>query len=421
MAEASVLVPVLSRPIDARIRPPGSKSETIRALAAAALADGRSHLYGALTAEDTMAMVTALRALAIEVGVDSEPWTVDGHGGRLSAPPRPIDVNESGLAARILVALAGSLDGATTITGRGKLPQRPMEGLLTALRSQGVGISGDRLPLEVIGRGPLWGGPIEVDCSATSQFATALMLAAPIMHTSCRLEIKGLTGSRGYLDMTASAMRRFGAVVEPTVTGYEIANGGYSVADVVIEPDASAAVYPMAVAAITGGRVVIEGLGKSSRQPDLDVAPVLESMGCRVSWGEADLTVDARGVELSAVDVEMSEAPDGSLAVAVVCLFADGLSRISGLESLRHKESDRLEAMSGEIARIGGSAHVEGDTLVIEPGHLHGASIDPHGDHRIAMALATVGTRVAGIRVVFPDVVGKTWPLFWSFLDDLDR
>lgn len=420
MAEAPVLVPVLEQ-VDARIRPPGSKSETIRALAAAALADGRSHLYGALTAQDTLAMVAALRSLAIDVGVDSEPWTVDGRGGRLTAPSQPIDVSESGLTARILVALAASLDGVTTITGRGRLPQRPMEGLLGALRSQGVEITGDRLPVQIIGRGPLWGGTIEVDCSATSQFATAVMLAAPIMHRSCRVEIRGLTGSRGYLDMTASAMRRFGAALEPTVTGYEIANGGYSVADVVIEPDASAAVYPMAVAAITGGRVVIKGLGKSSRQPDLRVASVLESMGCLVTWEDAEVTVDARGVQLSGVDVEMSDAPDGSLGVAVTCLFAEGMSRISGLESLRRKESDRLEAISGEIARVGGSARVEDDSLIIEPRRLHGASIDPHGDHRVAMAMAMVGTRVPGIYLESPDVVGKTWPSFWSFIDDLER
>jgi 3-phosphoshikimate 1-carboxyvinyltransferase len=412
-------VPVLGHPVDARVRPPGSKSETIRALVAASLADGRSHIYSPLVAEDPAAMCGALRALGIGVGTDSEPWAVDGLGGRLEAPDGPLDVNESGLSARLLLALAASLDGVSTIQGRGRLPARPMRGIVDVLRAQGVEVSGDRLPIEVIGRGRLWGGTIEVDCSESSQFATAVMLVAPIMHQPCLIELRGLTGSAGYLDVTAAMMRRFGAELERTVTGYEIANGGYQPSDVVIEPDASAAVYPMSIAAITGGRVVIEGLGSSSRQPDVRVASVLEAMGCRVEWGDSRVTVDARDVDLQGVDVDMADAPDGALAIAVVCLFAQGKSRISGLGSLRHKESDRLDAISTEISGIGGDVSVADDAMTIRPGPLHGGVIDPHGDHRIAMAMAMAGVRVGEISVASPSVVDKTWPGFWAFLDGL--
>ncbi len=409
----------LEAPLDARVQPPGSKSETVRALAAAALADGRSHLYAALTADDPDAMAGALRGLGILVETTSEPWTVDGLAGRLIPPDRPLDANESGLSARILLAMAGSLDGVSRIVGRGRLPERPMSGVVEALRSQGVEVSGDHLPIEVSGRGHLWGGRVVVDCSESSQFATAMMLVAPTMHEPCSLQLEGLTGSADYLEGTASIMRRFGATIERTTTGYEIANLGYEASDVVIEPDASAAVYPMAIAAITRGKVVIEGLGESSWQPDLRVAAVLADMGCRVDWESRQITVDARNIDLSGVDVDMSGAPDGALALAVVALFATGPSRISGLHSLRLKESDRLQAISEEIDRVGGHASIDDDTLIVVPGDLHGATIDPHGDHRIAMAMATAGTSVAGFQVANPDVVNKTWPGYWAFLDTL--
>lgn len=412
-------VSVLPEPIDVTVRPPGSKSETVRALAVAAMGDGRSHLYDPLDADDPRAMAAALGHLGAVVGTESEPWSVDGRA-RLVAPPVALDANESGLSARILLAMAGSIDGVTRIVGRGRLPERPMRGIVDVLRTQGVEVNRDRLPIEVTGRGGLWGGRITVDCSESSQFATAVMLVAPTMHVPCTLELEGLTGSAGYLDGTVSIMRRFGAKVERTVTGYEIANDGYRPSDVVIEPDASAAVYPMAIAAITGGRVVIDGLGERSWQPDLRVAGVLGQMGCRVEWHDDRVIVDAFDVSLRAVDVDMSEAPDGALALAVVCLFAEGVSRISGLGSLRHKESDRLTAVSEEITRIGGEVRIEDDVLVVSGGGaFHGAVVDSHGDHRIAMALATAGTAVPGLSVADPRVVNKTWPGFWGFLDSL--
>lgn len=165
--------------------------------------------------------------------------------------------------------------------------------------------------------------------------------------------------------------------------------------------------------------MVIEGLGADSRQPDLRIASVLEEMGCQVQRDGNSLTVDARGVRLRPVDVDLSDAPDGALAVAVACLFADGTSRISGLGSLRHKESDRLSAISSEIGRIGGRAGVEGNTLVIGPGSLRAAEIDSHGDHRIAMAMAVAGVTLPGSRIGGPGAVSKTWPGFWDVVGQL--
>jgi 3-phosphoshikimate 1-carboxyvinyltransferase len=416
MRVESRAVPVARGPVDAVIRPPGSKSETIRALAAASMAEGRSHLYAPLRAEDPAAMVDSLRRTGTSIEDSSDPWVIDGQGG-LRRGDVVLDANESGLSARILLAMAGSSPDSTRIEGRGRLPERPMSGLLEALRSQGVVVEGERLPIEVNGRGRLWGGHLVVDCTDSSQFASALMLIAPIMENPCQLEITGLSGSAGYLEGTVSVMTRFGASIVKTVTGYEIDNSGYQPSDVVIEPDASAATYPMAMAAITRGRVTIDGLGAHSWQPDVSMVDVLETMGCVVDRHEHRLTVDARDRDLLGVDVDMSHAPDGALAVAVVACFASSPSALRGLGSLRHKESDRIEALVSEIEKVGGVVTVEGDSLLIEPAPLHGAVIDPHGDHRIAMAMACAGARVPGISIADPHVVNKTWPEFWGLFD----
>jgi 3-phosphoshikimate 1-carboxyvinyltransferase len=292
-----------------------------------------------------------------------------------------------------------------------------MAGIVEVLRSQGVEVDGDHLPIEVTGRGNLWGGLVTVDCSQSSQFATAAMLVAPVMENPCVIEPTGLVGSSGYLVGTVSVMRRFGAGVESTMTGFEIANTGYIPADVVIEPDASAAVYPMAMAAITGGRVVVDGLGADSWQPDLGVARVFEQMGCTLDQDGARTVVDARGAHLTGVDLDMSHAPDGALVVAVVAMFANSPTRIGGLSSLRHKESDRIEAIVAEMRRIGGVVEASDDVLTIEPSRLRGGVIDAHGDHRIAMAMTCAGIAVDGVAVDSPQVVNKTWPGFWDFID----
>jgi 3-phosphoshikimate 1-carboxyvinyltransferase len=214
-------------------------------------------------------------------------------------------------------------------------------------------------------------------------------------------------------------MLRFEARVDRTDLGYLVSPTGYTGIDLVIEPDASAAVYPMVAAAISGGRVTIEGLGSLSIQPDMGVVRVLEMMGCEVEQTDTATTVDARGRRLQPIDVDLSGSPDGSLAVAVAVLFAEGPSRLRGLGSLRFKESDRLSALANEIARLGAGARVEGTELLITPGALRPSRIETYGDHRMAMSFALVGLAVAGIEIADPEVVAKTWPGYWEMLEEL--
>ncbi len=407
----------VSAPLDAAVVVPGSKSITIRAMACAALAEGRSHVYDGLDADDTKAMAAALTAFGVSVNTSSEPWTIDGLGRHLQAPRDVIDAIESGLTARISIVMASLADGGdTTIDGQGRLSERPMEGLLEALKAQGVAVTATEghLPVTVTGQTGLWGEVIEVDCSGSSQFATALLLGAPMASRSSSLKPVGLAGSAGYLDVTIRVMEAFGAQVTPTLAGFDVEPSGYQPQDYVVEPDISAAVYPMVSAAITGGRVELPGVWLESLQPDIHVAQVLESMGCQLARGESGLVVDANGVRLGGIETDLSGCPDGAMAVAVACLFAEEPSRLDGLFSLRHKESDRLQAMSDGINALGGNATIDEDALIIEPQALTGGVVDSFGDHRVAMSLALAGLRVPAVEVSNPDVVAKTWPGFWE-------
>lgn len=419
MTDPARITPVKAS-IDATVQLPGSKSMTIRAIAIAALAKGRSHLYGGLVADDSAAMLGVIRGLGVDAEDASEPWAVDGRGGHLHSDSGLVDAKESGLTARIALALAAFTETSTTITGSGRLLERPIDALVDVLRGQGVPVhtSNGFLPATVSGQGGLWGGDLTVDCSKSSQFATAVLLVSPLMTEPARVRLTGLAGSSGYLDSTVAVMEAFGSRVERTITGFETAPTGFRPADYLIEPDASAAVYPMAAAAITGGRVRLPGLHRNTTQPDIAIARHLEAMGCAVDDDGEGLTVSGPP-QLDPIDADLSDAPDGALGLAVVCAFARGPSKLSGLHSLKYKESDRLDALSEGLTRLGARVEIGQESLEIEPYPMHAGVIAPHGDHRIAMSLAVAGLRIPGIEVEDPNVVSKTWPGFWEMLASL--
>ena len=417
------VVTPLSAPFDAVVRPPGSKSQTIRALVVASLAVGESRLEGALESDDTRFAREALRALGAEIDAGADPWTVRGAEGRLRLPQRDLDAGASGLTGRALIAVAPLVTGSTTIVGRDRLPERPMSGLMNALADLGVeALATDgHLPVTVQGRGKLPGGKVGVASGETTQFATALLLAAPAASGELTIIPTGLHGSQGYLDITIETMRAFGARVDLSDREYTVVPTGYTGSAVVVEPDASAAVYPMVAAAITRSRVRIQGLGTQSLQPDLGIAGILQLMGCEVEQTVDATTVDARGRRLASIDIDLSGSPDGALALAIAALFADGPSRLRGLGSLRFKESDRLGALANEITRIGAGAEIEGSDLVVTPTAIRPGRVETYGDHRVAMSFALVGLRVPGIEIADHEVVAKTWPGYWDMLESLSQ
>ncbi len=211
-------------------------------------------------------------------------------------------------------------------------------------------------------------------------------------------------------------MRAFGAEVGLRGDGVVVAAGGYRACRYTVEADASAAVYAFAAAAITGGRVRVEGIDPDSTQADLGVLDVLAAMGCAVRRGEGGITVSAPAGGLRAVEVDMNDMPDAVLAVAVTALFARGTTTIRNVANLRLKESDRLGALETELRRLGAQANAGDDHLVVEPAELQGAEIDTYDDHRMAMSFALAGLRVPGVVIRDPGCVAKTWPDFFEML-----
>ncbi|HKX76158.1 MAG TPA: 3-phosphoshikimate 1-carboxyvinyltransferase [Acidimicrobiia bacterium] len=406
--------------VAAVVHPPGSKSLTNRALVTAALARGVSRLLDPLEADDTRAMREGLRALGVSIDDVDDPWLVLGSAGEMSAPEQPIDAYEAGTVARFLTAVAALVPGRVTITGRGRLPHRPLDELGEALIQLGCKVEHGKesLPVTVTGV-RLGGGTVTVDPSRSSQFVSALLLISPLATETMEIVLTAPPVSRHYLTSTLEVMTAFGATVEDKEDRFLVEPSGYRSVSYRIEADASAAVYPLVAAAITAGHMVITGIPESSTQPDLRVLDVLAAMGCRIERGSGK--IDLRGPEgpLRAVDVDLSEAPDGALAMAVACLFADEESRLRGLQTLRHKESDRLAALESELRRVGGNARVEGSDLVIAPAPLRPAVVSTYGDHRIAMSLALVGLRQPGIIIDSPSVVTKTWPGYFTMLSQL--
>jgi len=409
-------------PLDASVRVPGSKSITNRAVLAAALAHGDSRLDGALESDDTEAMRLALGELGVEVVTRGTTWSVRGTGGALAAPKRTLDARASGTTARFLAAAATLAAGPVVIDGSPRMRERPIDDLARALALLGAKVEvlgrNGCPPLRVEGGG-LRGGRAPIDARRSSQFVSAVLLAAPCARADVVLEpVGGVVVSRPYVDLTLAVMRAFGADAGWTGPALRVAAGvGYRGRSYAVEPDASAAAYPFAAAAIAGGVVRVAGLPRDSQQADLGLLDVLARMGCQVERGPDAIAV--QGGRLVGVDVDMNAMPDAVLALAVVALFAESPTRIRNVANLRIKETDRLAALERELGRLGARARASADGLEIEPGPLRGAAIETYDDHRMAMAFALAGLRVPRVVIREPGCVAKTWPDYFEALERL--
>jgi 3-phosphoshikimate 1-carboxyvinyltransferase len=416
-----------TRPINAVVRLPGSKSYTNRALAVAALAHGESRLENALFSDDTRYMATALRKLGIRVTERPTEQSLDvaGAAGRIPVTWADLFVGNAGTAARFLTALVALGTGRFRIDGVPRMRERPIGPLLGALRQLGVDARGERRddypPVVVESRG-LAGGPVTIDGSISSQFISALMLVAPCTAKGVELGIVGDLVSKAYVDLTSSVMQAFGATTR--VEGYRrITVPGrqqYVGRQYTIEPDASAASYFLAAAAVTGGRVRIDGLGRRSAQGDLGLARVLERMGCIVTWSE-DWVELVGPPALTGVDVDMNDMSDVAQTLAAIAPFATGEVCIRGVGHIRLKETDRLAAVTTELRRLGATVEQLADGWRISPSALHPTTVDTYDDHRMAMSFSVTGMRVADLRIANPGCVSKTFPDFFERFGALVR
>lgn len=430
---------VAARPIPAgrraegAVAPPPSKSVTHRYLDLVLLSGEPARLARPLLAEDTRLFLEVLATLGWSVALADDAAELRPP----AAPPASAELfcGNAGTLFRFVAASAATVPGRWRIDGTPRLRERPAGPLVAALRSlgaevAGAGPGGGYAPLSVVGA-TLRGGATRLDAGESSQYLSALLMAALRAPEPTEVRVHALT-SRPYVELTRAAIRRFCGRAPGGDPVSEV-EGAFRVLpyrpvpppDLVVEGDWSAACYPAAAAALTGGRVRLTGLDPASPQGDRGFLDLLARMGAGVSWTGDGAVVEGRGLE--AIEVDLSAMPDQVPTLAALAPFARGTTRIYNVSNLRIKESDRLNAMADGLSRSGVPVEELPDGLLVPgcwsapggPPPGEAVVLDPAGDHRIAMSLALLGLRRSGVAVAAPEVVGKSYPGFWRDLDSL--
>ncbi len=407
----------LAHPPSTVVRPPGSKSITNRALLCAALADGVSTLTGALFADDTHAMIDAVRSLGAQLTIADGDITVRGIGAGISSVAAAVDCRKSGTTSRFILPAVALSSGRCVVDGGEQLRARPFGPLVDALASLGVTVESlDRpgyLPIAVTG--PAKGGAVSLPGHLSSQFLSGLLMAAPLMAEGLDVSLTSPLVSVPYVEMTAAVMASFGVESD----GLSVRPQAYRAGAFAIEPDASAASYFLAAAAITGGTITVEGLGTASIQGDVRFVDLLEQMGAQVVREPHRLTVTGTGT-LRGIDVDMADISDTAQTLAAVAVFADSPTVVRGIGFIRAKETDRIAAIVTELQRAGIHAVNDADGFTIHPGPLRPTRFATYDDHRMAMSLALIGLRQPGIEIEDPGCVVKTYPDYFADLAGLE-
>ncbi len=430
MADSWVEIQPCSRPFQATVNVPGSKSITNRALPIAAAAAGESLLSGVLFADDTRHMLNCLQKLGIHLDIDESARTVRVHGanGNFSAPEADLFCGNSGTTIRFLTALCAATRGKYRLDGNERMRQRPIDELADAINSLGGRLQFPENtgfpPVQTIGAG-LVGGRHRFTKSKSSQYISAVLMAAPMAKNPVEIVLEGPVTSEPYVRMTVAMMEQFGVAVQASaasVTGPDdgrilrvAAGQHYAGRPYAIEPDASNASYFLAAAALTpGATAAIPGLGRNSLQGDVLFADVLAQMGAKL-FLDADFVRITGPDKLRGLTIDMNTIPDMVQTLAVLALFAEGRTHIVNVGNLRIKETDRLAALQAELTSLGGQVHTTADSITIDPpDKVQPAVIKTYDDHRMAMAFAVAGLRVAGIRIANPECCAKTYPDFFK-------
>jgi 3-phosphoshikimate 1-carboxyvinyltransferase len=421
------------RRIAGEVTLPGSKSLSNRTLLLAALAQGYTRVENLLDSGDVTVMMDALRLLGVPV--TGKPGggavLVQGCGGPLGVPAQAGKAGEvldlflgnAGTAMRPLTAVLTLGQGIYTLRGVPRMHERPIGDLVNALAGLGAEIAclenEGYPPLRITARG-LSGGETEVSGITSSQFLTALLLAAPYARDAVTVRIKDRLVSVPYVEMTIALMERFGVRVERegwsrfhVPAGQRYRSPGRAL----VEGDASSASYFLAGAAVTGGTLRVNGCGAESLQGDARFAQVLEEMGATVSMEPAAIVVSG-GQVLHGIDADLSDMPDAAMTLAVAALFAQGPTTLRGIANWRVKETDRMAAVSTELEKLGARTEVGEDHLVVHPpAEIREASIATYDDHRMAMAFSLAACGKAAVTIEHPECVAKTFPEYFTVLE----
>ena len=408
--------------VSGEVNVPGSKSLSNRALLLAALAEGETELTNLLDSEDIEHMLNALTKLGINyrLSEDKTQCVVQGNGGAFNvAEPLELFLGNAGTAMRPLCAALAASNVDTVLTGEPRMEERPIGDLVDALREAQADVTYLKNegypPLQIKGK-TLNGGEMSVDGSVSSQFLTALLMAAPLFSGDVTIRIKGELVSKPYIDITLDTMAKFGVSVDNdnyqtfTVSGEAkyVTPGKF-----MVEGDASSASYFLAAGAIKGGTVRVTGIGKNSIQGDIRFADVLEAMGAKVVWN--DEYVEVTGAPLKGVNMDMNHIPDAAMTIATTALFAEGPTTMTNIYNWRVKETDRLAATAAELQKLGAKVEEGHDYITVWPtDSLKHAEIDTYNDHRIAMCFSLVALSDTPVTINDPGCTRKTFPDYFT-------
>ncbi|WP_329573298.1 3-phosphoshikimate 1-carboxyvinyltransferase [Streptomyces sp. NBC_01361] len=396
---------------------PGSKSVTARALFLAAAAQGTTTLVRPLSSDDTEGFAEGLLRLGYGVERGPDAWHIEGRPAGPATTDADVYCRDGATTARFLPTLtSAAAHGTYRFDASPQMRRRPLAPLSRALRDLGVDLRHEEAeghhPLTVTAGG-VEGGDVTLDAGQSSQYLTALLLLGPLTRTGLRITVTDLV-SAPYIEITLAMMRSFGAEVRRDGNVFEVEPGGYRATTYAIEPDASTASYFFAAAAVTGGEVTVEGLGKNALQGDLAFVDVLRRMGAGVTTTADRTTVTAPGpAGLSGITVNMRDISDTMPTLAAIAPYANGPVRIEDVHNTRVKECDRLEACAQNLRGLGVTVATGPDWIEIQPGTPAPAEITTYGDHRIAMSFAVTGLRIpGGVTFDDPGCVRKTFPDF---------
>ncbi len=425
----SIVLTPLASPVEATVDIPGSKSYTNRALLIAAMTPGTVEIVRPLLSDDTEAMLSCLGALGIQSARTYSGFRISNDIHAAGAKTYDLDARISGTTIRFILALSCVVPGIKIVHGEEPLNKRPIKDLVDALRQLGAEIEyldNEGFPPLRVTSSKLSPGTVKMSGAVSSQYLSALLMVAPLIGEVI-IEVEGEQVSKPYIDMTIETMRECGVtVVNDSYMRYVIPGGHrYTVREFFVEADVSSAGYFAAIAALTKSKITLAHMNPKSLQADMGFLKTLEKMGTEIVYGDRSITVVGHGVQ--AMDVDMENCPDQAQTLAVLAAFAPGKTVISGVRSLRVKETERVKALETELAKMGIKTESTNDVLTIYGGNPHApstssgqaAAIDTYGDHRMAMSFAVAGTLLPGMRINNPEVVGKTFPDFWDKLQSI--
>jgi 3-phosphoshikimate 1-carboxyvinyltransferase len=411
------------------VRLPGSKSISNRTLLLAALAKGTTRIFDLLASDDTHVMLMALQKLGVkweQVGATQE-YIVHGTDGVMPVHQADLFMGNAGTAIRPLTAALAVIGGDYTLHGVSRMHERPIGDLVDAMNAIGARIeyTGEPgYPPLHIRRGLIHSQRMQVRGNVSSQFLTALLMAAPLMakEQPVTIDVIGDLISKPYIEITLNLMRRFGVAVERNGwQSFTVPAGQHytSPGTIHVEGDASSASYFLAAGAIASGPVRVEGVGKDSIQGDVRFVEALEQMGATITMGDNWIEAKSNGV-LKAIDADFNHIPDAAMTIAVAALYADGPTTLRNIGSWRVKETDRIAAMATELRKLGAAVEEGADYLrVTPPAQIRPAAIDTYDDHRMAMCFSLASLDSAArkgnrIRINDPKCVAKTFPDYFE-------